>query len=582
MAADEGDRVMAGVRFLLGVDLTDAVLLSLDGPPALLRYADLEALLQARAPIAAGLFAEPTLDAVDGGAPTRVSWYGAAPGAPALFGTLPPDVRLIAEQALRERLAAVAPLLDDPAIAPLLRAALTTLRPGDVMWTGAAPVVVNWGMAPAAVGTSAAALAAHVQDGLAKYMPGERNPWRDAPARAAPPAGAAALVPPFPAAGPGAAAAAPAVTPGRRGVIVAAGTAVALVLLVAALALAAGYAWGWRTLAQGLQEGARAAPGPGPERESEMMRVQESINDGLRQRIAELERTLGGDVCTPGGAVPAGMTPMPAGPLAPPPELQPVPRPPAPQGNTPQGNGTGQNAATGQAPPGGSPAMLADILEDAVVIVVAEAGEHSAMGSGFAIAPTLVVTNRHVIAGATPGHVRVLSRRLGRAVPAEVIAQTPGDEIGQPDFALLRLGEGQLSPLPLATAADRMLDVVAVGFPGFALNLDADVARALRGAPPQPLFTPGFLSAAQEIGGQRILVHTASIDHGSSGGPLADRCGRVVGVNTFGRTDGQTAYRLDYALSAPMLITFLQAHGVRPDVREDTCHPAAAAAAPPR
>jgi hypothetical protein len=72
-----------------------------------------------------------------------------------------------------------------------------------------------------------------------------------------------------------------------------------------------------------------------------------------------------------------------------------------------------------------------------------------------------------------------------------------------------------------------------------------------------------------------VVIHTAAINRGNSGGPLADRCGRIVGVNTFIRTDQETAYRADYALPAVTLLTFLAQNNITARSEDNACNPAA-------
>ena len=86
---------------------------------------------------------------------------------------------------------------------------------------------------------------------------------------------------------------------------------------------------------------------------------------------------------------------------------------------------------------------------------------------------------------------------LRRPVEAEVVARTANHEFGKPDFAVLKLQQGQLPPLALSPAADRLLPVVAVGFPGFVTQVGDDFQRLLKGeegAMPAAHFMPAMMS----------------------------------------------------------------------------------------
>ena len=590
---------MSGSRLLLGSSLTDRTLLAVAGQPAILQHERLVALLAERAPRAAEMFAEPWPDAKEGQPITRVSWYARAGEDPVAFETLPTSQRLAAENALRGRLADLVPLFGDAEAGPLLRAALTLSGPADILWTGEAPVLVNWGIVPANVGEDPTRLASHFAGVFRDLVPGGANPWASSrPPPPAPPvagvaaaaAGAAAVgvaagragsvpPPPPPPAGPppdGSASAEPAGWRRPMSAATAILAATLIVLLVSAVALAAGYYYGWLQLSR--QIAATAPVARDPSFDADLKRIQEGVNDGLRRRLAQLEAGLRGDIClAPDGPLPGvplrqgevapRMSPVPA--LPPAPDQQPVQRPPAPPG---------QPAAPGA----GQATNLADLLEDSTVLILApvttDRGEGLSTGSGFAIAPDIVVTNLHVVEGATPGKLYVVNRKLGRPVDAEVIARTPNHEFGKPDFAVLRLKEGSLPPLALSPTADRLLPVVAVGFPGFVTGVGDDFLRLLKGeagAMPAAHFTSGEVSGVQQMQGAPVVIHTAAINRGNSGGPLADRCGRIVGVNTFIRTDRETAYRADYALPAVTLLTFLGQNNIAVRSEDSPCTPVA-------
>jgi serine protease Do len=138
-------------------------------------------------------------------------------------------------------------------------------------------------------------------------------------------------------------------------------------------------------------------------------------------------------------------------------------------------------------------------------------------GSGVVLAQDgWVLTNAHVTRGGGPLRVRVSG---ARAVSGEVVG---ADE--RTDLAVVRVQARELPVLPLS---ERRLAVgelvVAIGNPlGFERTVTAGVVSALYRSLPAPM--GGVLEG---------LVQTdASINPGSSGGPLLDAGGAVVGITT--------------------------------------------------
>lgn len=152
-------------------------------------------------------------------------------------------------------------------------------------------------------------------------------------------------------------------------------------------------------------------------------------------------------------------------------------------------------------------------------------------GSGIAISPTRIVTNAHVVESAAryPGNVA-----LG-VVPSEGQKSFAGRLIAidtARDLALVEITEGRLPAAAIYTGPlDAGADVVALGYPG---NVDLATARSANDyiTPRTPTRSEGNFSNMQTVDGVAMLIHTAKISRGNSGGPLVDQCGRIVGINT--------------------------------------------------
>ena len=180
-------------------------------------------------------------------------------------------------------------------------------------------------------------------------------------------------------------------------------------------------------------------------------------------------------------------------------------------------------------------------------------------GSGFAVAPNRVVTNYHVVELATryPDNVVI------GVVPSEGDKSYQGKLIAwdqDRDLALIEFTGVRLPALTLYSGGVQDGDpLIALGYPG---NVDVATARSAADfiTPQSPVRSQGNFSGARKLSGTNVLLHTAGIARGNSGGPLLDRCGRVLGVNRA-VTNGESGdSNFAFAIAESELAAFLDEH----------------------
>src|SRR6266576_2553678 len=145
--------------------------------------------------------------------------------------------------------------------------------------------------------------------------------------------------------------------------------------------------------------------------------------------------------------------------------------------------------------------------------------EHG-LGSGAIISPDgYIVTNNHVIDGATDISVTMSDRRI---LPAKLVGADP-----LTDLAVIKVNATGLPSVPWgdSTQLHPGQTVLAFGNPfGFRFTVTRGIVSALNR--PNP-------SATDRRKPGQFIQTDAAINPGNSGGPLVDARGEVIGINTF-------------------------------------------------
>jgi S1-C subfamily serine protease len=514
----------------------------------------------------AALFAEPITGA------GAISWYGEAAGEPQPLPTLSSARRAEAEAALTRQLQVLEPLLDDAEIGPLLRRALVLPGADSILVLDGQIILTGWGLAARDIAEDPAALAGQLRrimgpfsQRLASAPDGFlTNTAMAAAAPAAPaapsPAAPRTAAPPPPPPPP-----APVMAAAPRAPFDAAAWLIPLVALVALIFLALGFWLAWSQMQRDLAGRQQTVSIVDDAATRNAIRLQRETNEALERDLERMRRLAATpNVCTPEG--PLGLNP--------PPERQPV-RPESVPPAIPQRQGEAPRPFSGS---------LAQLLEHATVMIASAGPAGIGHGSGFFVAGDLVLTNAHVVQQADPNQIFVMSRAMGRAVKAQLVSMTRGAgggpvEPGMLDVALLRLPEAVAGaqPLALTPTADKLLDVVAAGYPDSVVRVEQgmqELQQGRLGTPPELVLTRGSISTIQRLeNGLVVMPHSADISPGNSGGPLVDTCGRVVGINTFVSFATQVADRVKYAQKTESILPWLQQQNVQAAVQTEACQP---------
>ena len=162
-------------------------------------------------------------------------------------------------------------------------------------------------------------------------------------------------------------------------------------------------------------------------------------------------------------------------------------------------------------------------------------GQPLCIGSGFFVSDDIVATNAHVIQGAGSGSAKLVGQKQTFQVLGTLVVDAHAD------LALLKVSGGApslgLSRGPAPVVGD---NVYVIGNP---LGLEGT-------------FSEGIISGVRATGEDSLLQMTAPISPGSSGGPVLNAAGEVIGVAVATFKEGQN---LNLAVPVAYLEQMLEA-----------------------
>ena len=175
-------------------------------------------------------------------------------------------------------------------------------------------------------------------------------------------------------------------------------------------------------------------------------------------------------------------------------------------------------------------------LPSVVLITCDNGAGETSLGSGFFVTPNVVVTNYHVIEGMVQGKIRsaVSNNKKENWVITSILNF---DE--ESDLALLRVPEAAKSNLPVLSLTAN--EKVSIGQTIYALGNPEGLVGTI---------SPGIISGLRTLDNQPLIQVTAPISHGSSGGPIVNSVGEVVGVAQGSISEGQN---LNFAVPAALV-----------------------------
>ena len=183
-----------------------------------------------------------------------------------------------------------------------------------------------------------------------------------------------------------------------------------------------------------------------------------------------------------------------------------------------------------------TPQQIAQTAFRSTVLLVMEDanGQPLSLGSGFFVKDGQIATNLHVVEGAARGYAKL----VGKETKFNIEGYTAIDE--KRDLIILKVTSFGVQSILLGNS-----DFAQVGETVYAVGNP----RGLEGT-----FSDGIISNIRPVSSDKLIQMTAPLSPGSSGGPVLNRKGEVIGVSVFTIRDGQN---LNFAIPSNYLKTLL-------------------------
>ena len=177
------------------------------------------------------------------------------------------------------------------------------------------------------------------------------------------------------------------------------------------------------------------------------------------------------------------------------------------------------------------------VFGSTVLLVMEDAnGQPLSLGSGFFVRNGEIASNLHVVEEASRGYAKL----VGQTKKYDIQGVTAVD--AERDLVVLKISAAHTQALPLGNS-----DTLQVGESVYAVGNP----QGLEGT-----FSEGIVSSIRRVGSNKLLQITAPISPGSSGGPVLNGKGEVIGVSVATFRSGQN---LNFAIPSNYLKALLQA-----------------------